>query len=239
MCGDPKSLMPPGSSRRVRSTTARSQEIIAWITASRDTEFVYQPAVPEGQVNVTPPPAVTVHGWRDPAYTPLRCDAGAGMLERTVGNQRPGRDAQPIASPGTADNPRVIEIQATDQIRFVDPQTGEQLTSAQRSSRARPSSSTSSTTVRCRTTSTLALPPICRAQQSTTTYPASTLQPGDADLHLHVRQPARSAPVRVHRARSLLDHARRHPHRGGAAGVAGSVAGLVVTAPSPAPSAAP
>ena len=130
VCGNPKSVMPAWLDPKGPLNYRQVQEIIAWITASTDTEFVYQPAVPEGQVNVTAPPAVTVHGWRDPAYTPAP-DATPVPACWSAPSATSGTSAtaQPIASPGTADNPRVIEIQATDQIRFVDPQTGQQLTS--------------------------------------------------------------------------------------------------------------
>lgn len=68
VCGDPNSVMPawlqPNGSLNYREV----EDIIKFITASKDTKFVYQPAhvlPPE-----TIPPPVNVEGWRDPAYSP-------------------------------------------------------------------------------------------------------------------------------------------------------------------------
>ena len=132
VCGDPKSVMPawlqPNGSLNYREV----EDIIKFITASKDTKFVYQPQhvlPPE-----TIPPPVSVEGWRDPAWTPAP-DATpvpacwrAPAARSAPGTPAPGTPA-PVTSPGTVEAPRVIEIQASDNLQWVDPATGTPMSS--------------------------------------------------------------------------------------------------------------
>ena len=119
VCGDPNSVMPvwlqPGGPLNYREV----EELIDFILATKDTQFVYAPAIVEG--GGTPPPPVDVQGWRDPAYTPApgatpvpacwRAPAGGGGTTATPA---------PISSPGTPASPRVIEIHASPNLAWVD-----------------------------------------------------------------------------------------------------------------------
>lgn len=68
VCGDPNSVMPAWLEPKGPLNYKEVEDIIAFITASKEIEFVYQPAHP--QPPATAPPPVTVEGWRDPNYTP-------------------------------------------------------------------------------------------------------------------------------------------------------------------------
>ncbi len=126
VCGDPKSVMPAWLEPKGPLNYREVQEIITWIVASKEVTFVYQPVNAEG--GATLPPPVTVNGWRDPAWTPApgaspvpdcwRAPAGGGGTTPT---------APPVASPGTVEHPRVIEVQGTDRVQWVDPGSGQQL----------------------------------------------------------------------------------------------------------------
>lgn len=127
VCGDPNSVMPAWLEPKGPLNYREVQDIIAFITASKDIKFVYQPAhvVPPE----TMPPPVNQEGWRDPAYTPPpdATPVPACWRAPTGGGATP--TAAPVASPGTADNPRIIEVEGTDKVQWVDPATGTQLTS--------------------------------------------------------------------------------------------------------------
>lgn len=129
VCGDPNSVMPAWEEPKGPLNYREVQEIIDFILASSDTQFVYQPAHVEG--GGTLPPPVEVEGWRDPAYTPA---PGATEVPECWRGDPFGGDSgdgaatpMPVASPGTAENPRVVEIQGTQSIEWVDPATGQQL----------------------------------------------------------------------------------------------------------------
>ncbi len=130
VCGDPNSVMPIWEQPNGPLNYRQIQEIIDWITASSDISFTYQPAVAEGNAGATAPPAVTIHGWRDPTYTPApgatpvpACwrgdNTGSGSAQATLA---------PVTSPGTAEHPREIDVEGTDQLKWVDPATGQQIT---------------------------------------------------------------------------------------------------------------
>ena len=70
VCGDPNSVMPVWAQPNGPLNYRQVQEIIDWITASKDISFTYQPVAAEGGAGASVPPPVTVTGWRDPAYTP-------------------------------------------------------------------------------------------------------------------------------------------------------------------------
>lgn len=125
VCGDPKSLMPVWADVNGGPLNYRQiEELIAFLTASKDVTFQYQPEHPEpGQ---TLPPPVTASGWRDPNYkppagqpTPPPCwRAPQGVLSGGGG----GASASPavISNPGTAANPRPIKVVETASLQITD-----------------------------------------------------------------------------------------------------------------------
>jgi len=131
VCGDPNSVMPVWTQPNGPLNYRQIQEIIAWITASKDVSFVYQPVAAEGGAAASVPPPVTVNGWRDPSYTPPpgATPVPACWRGTSGGTTTTTPSAAPVASPGTADHPRVIDIEGTDQLKWVDPATGQQMTS--------------------------------------------------------------------------------------------------------------
>jgi mono/diheme cytochrome c family protein len=128
VCGDPNSVMPAWLEPAGPLNYREVEDIIRFITASKDTEFVYQELHPEPGTTAAPP--ITVQGWRDPAYTPppdatpvpacWRAPTGGGGGEPS---------AAPVESPGTADSPRVIQVEGTADVKWIDPESGEQLES--------------------------------------------------------------------------------------------------------------
>jgi mono/diheme cytochrome c family protein len=135
VCGDPNSLMPvfkqPGGPLNYRQV----EELIAWITASSKVTFEYEPATHEA--GAAAPSPVTVSGWRDPnwkpepgATEPPACwrnpsgvigggPAPAATPAPSGGAATPAASAAPTTG-GTADAPRVIKLQATADLKFVD-----------------------------------------------------------------------------------------------------------------------
>ncbi|MDL2335980.1 MAG: hypothetical protein QFC55_08120, partial [Chloroflexota bacterium] len=94
------------------------EDIIKFITASKDTKFSYQPehVLPPATV----PPPVDEEGWRDPSYSPPPSATPVPACWRApASTPAPGTPA-PITSPGTASSPRVIEIHATASLTWTD-----------------------------------------------------------------------------------------------------------------------
>ncbi len=129
VCGDPHSIMPvwqqPGGPLNYRQV----QEIIEWITASSAITFTYAPPAAEGGGGATAPPPTLIAGWRDPSYTP---PPGATPVPACwKGDDTNGTivlpSLGPVAKPGTAANPREIDVEGTDQIKWVDPTSGQQI----------------------------------------------------------------------------------------------------------------
>jgi uncharacterized cupredoxin-like copper-binding protein len=106
------------------------EELIAFLTASTETEFEWPP---EGAHTTGTVEHKTVTGWRDPEYepppgapTPPACwrnPSGA------IGGSAPAASGAPVAidNPGTADEPRVIKLDATAALQFTD-DAGKQVT---------------------------------------------------------------------------------------------------------------
>ena len=125
VCGDPNSVMPAWLEPAGPLNYREVEDIIKFITASKDTQFVYQELHPVPGTTAAPPE--TLEGWRDPDYTPppdatpvpacWRAPAGGG------GGGEPS--AAPVESPGTPESPRVVEVQGTEMVEWVDPATGE------------------------------------------------------------------------------------------------------------------
>jgi mono/diheme cytochrome c family protein len=110
VCGDPNSIMPAWLEPKGPLNYREVEDLIKFITASKDTTFVYQPQhvlPPE-----TAPPPVTLEGWRDPAYSPPPGATPVPACWRApAGTATPATPA-PVESPGTPESPRAIEIHA-------------------------------------------------------------------------------------------------------------------------------
>lgn len=124
VCGDANSVMPvwlqPGGPLNYRQV----EELIAWLTASKDAVFQYTPAHAEAGAGPLPSP-VTVQGWRDPTWTPAPDASPVPACWRNpsgvIGGGGGGApSAAPISSPGTAANPRVLQLDETAQLSITD-----------------------------------------------------------------------------------------------------------------------
>jgi uncharacterized cupredoxin-like copper-binding protein len=106
------------------------EELVAFLTASKEISFQHQPEHPEP--GHTLPPPTTVTGWRDPNYTPPQGQpsppacwrAPEGVLGGGGGNGGGGGGASPspaaIDNPGTASEPREIKVVETASLQITD-----------------------------------------------------------------------------------------------------------------------
>ena len=131
VCGDPNSLMPAWQAPAGPLNYREVEELIAFLTASSELEFEYDPAAhgaegedveggPEGD-EVGP---VIVTPWRDADFEP---EPGASpppaCWQGEVGGNGGGGDepsAAPVGSPGTADAPRGIAVEETANVQILD-----------------------------------------------------------------------------------------------------------------------
>ena len=185
---------PPGSNPRARSTIARSTRSSPGSRPARTPSSRISRRRPKAATG-TPPPAVTVQGWRDPNFTPPPDATPVPACWRapaSTASTAPATPA-PVTNPGTAANPRVIELadeRSADLDRPDHAAAGhEHQRRPGRDGRVPHHQQQRAST----TTSTSA--PADRALVSaarTPTCPASSRSAnGDADVHLHVRQRAR------------------------------------------------
>ena len=220
VCGDPNSLMPvfkqPGGPLNYRQV----EELIAWVTASSEITFEYEPESHEA--GATAPEPVVVSGWRDPNWQP---EAGAtpppacwrnpsgvigGAAPATQapadgGTASPAASAAPVTG-GTADAPRVIKLQATADLKFVD-EAGNQVTELQVvDGRDHPVRGRERGRLRPRLLDRHAGAAAGAQRHDRRGHPH--LAVGRPDGHLDRRR--RGPAVRLHGARPLHDHARRH-----------------------------
>jgi len=137
VCGDPNSLMASWLEPNGPLNYRQVDELIAWITASSAVTFEYAPVSHEVGAEAVEPVAVT--GWRDPnwqpepgATPPPACWkapnglAPAGAAPPPAGTPVPAPDGAPAASTppssgGTPEQPRIIALEATADLRFKDP----------------------------------------------------------------------------------------------------------------------
>ena len=118
VCGDANSVMPAWLQPKGPLNYKEVEDLIAFITASKDTKFTYQPAhvIPPETI----PPPVDETGWRDPSYSPPPDATPVPACWRApAASAAPGTPA-PVTSPGTADHPRVVEIHATASLTWTD-----------------------------------------------------------------------------------------------------------------------
>jgi mono/diheme cytochrome c family protein len=132
VCGDPNSVMQAWREPNGPLNYRQVEELIAWITASDDIVFEYDPAAhgaaASPAADMADPAAhegaVTVRGWRDPDWTPAPGSSPPPACWRPYENEAFASSATPPPvepiTPGTADAPRVIQIKATSSLSFTD-----------------------------------------------------------------------------------------------------------------------
>ncbi len=129
VCGDPNSLMPAWEIPRGPLNYREVEEIIAFMLASNETTWVLQEHPGAGeQPGFLPEPDVEHRGWRDPNYEPPPDATPVPDCWRAPSGTPAAATPEPIAQPGTPDNPRVIELAGTEQLSWVDPTSGGQVT---------------------------------------------------------------------------------------------------------------
>jgi mono/diheme cytochrome c family protein len=136
VCGDPNSIMPRFLQPEGPLNYREIEEIIAFMLAADDVTWTYAPEEghDDGAAHEEVEPE-EMRGWRDPEYEPppdatpvpacWRNPGGNGGTGNGDGDGAPA----PVESPGTADSPREIELEASTQITWVDPESGERVTS--------------------------------------------------------------------------------------------------------------
>jgi mono/diheme cytochrome c family protein len=127
VCGQADSLMPIWAQPVGPLNYRQIEELVAFITASKDITWNYVPPRSEGAAGPQPTP-VQVHGWRDPNYAPApgatpypACwrDADGPLIGGP--NVAPsGSGGGTIPNPGTPSNPRVIAVQETGSLQITD-----------------------------------------------------------------------------------------------------------------------
>lgn len=127
VCGDPNSLMPAWLQPEGPLNYREIEEIIAFILASNEVSWIHHEEA--HGADQTPGPAEVVQGWRDPEYEPPPGATPVPECWRAPQGSPAAASPQPVASLGTAETPRVIEVQGTEQLQWVDPQSGERLAS--------------------------------------------------------------------------------------------------------------
>ena len=138
VCGDPDSLMLAFLEPEGPLNYRQVEELIAWITASSEIVFEHEPEIhAEGAADEPHEPEL-VRGWRDPNYEPppdatippacWRNPSGVigGQAPPTTDAPSDGATPEPIEG-GTAEEPRVVQLEATSSIQFVD-ENGNQVT---------------------------------------------------------------------------------------------------------------
>jgi mono/diheme cytochrome c family protein/uncharacterized cupredoxin-like copper-binding protein len=125
VCGDPKSVMPAWLQPAGPLNYREVEELIAFITASKDISFT-PPVAHVTEPGATAPPTAEVqHGWRDPAYSPAPDATPVPDCWRPYSNPAfasaaPAASAAPITSPGTAASPRIVKLTETAQLAITD-----------------------------------------------------------------------------------------------------------------------
>ncbi len=131
VCGDPNSLMATWKEPNGPLNYRQVEELIAWITASKDIQFVYEPKTHGAAQGAAVEPQ-TIAGWRDPNWQPGPDDTpppacwknpsgviGGGAPAATPPPANPDVTAAPITG-GSADAPRIVHLQATANLQFTD-----------------------------------------------------------------------------------------------------------------------
>jgi mono/diheme cytochrome c family protein len=133
VCGDPNSVMPAWLEPNGPLNYRQIEELIAFLTASKETTFV-PPVEQHGESDVHAEPS-PMTGWRDPAYSPAPDEPTPPACWRDPDGITIGANASPgaggggggtVDNPGTADQPRDVSVQETADLRITDPD-GQQL----------------------------------------------------------------------------------------------------------------
>jgi mono/diheme cytochrome c family protein len=127
VCGNPDSVMPAWLEPAGPLNYREVQELITWILASKDTEFTYVPPHAEG--GATQAPEVDVEGWTDPNFTPPPGSTPVPACWSQPGSGGTVATPAPVTSPGTEENPRIINVEGTGSLQWVDPTTQTQIQS--------------------------------------------------------------------------------------------------------------
>lgn len=125
VCGDPNSIMPAWEQPKGPLNYREVEEIIDFLLASDEVTWHEVHTVHE--VGETPGPPEEFHGWRDPDFEPAPDATPVPACWRGTPGGGGGATPEPVESPGTAENPRVIEVLGTNQITWVDPASGDVL----------------------------------------------------------------------------------------------------------------
>ena len=144
VCGDPDSLMASWQDPNGPLNYRQVEELIAWITASKDVVFERHIAS-HGEAGADHGEPEVIAGWRDPDFapgpqdtpvpacwkapnglTPASADGGTTTTPTTAPDGG-GESSAPTITGGTPENPRQIELVATASLQFTDP-SGAQVT---------------------------------------------------------------------------------------------------------------
>jgi mono/diheme cytochrome c family protein/plastocyanin len=127
VCGDPKSVMPAWKQPFGPLNYREVEELITFLTASNEVRFTYDPSAGHAAAAAAGPQATpyVVTGWRDPNYEPPPGEPTPPACWRNPSGQIGGgggtsASAPPIASPGTAESPRVIRLKETATLQITD-----------------------------------------------------------------------------------------------------------------------
>ncbi len=127
VCGDANSVMPAWLQPNGPLNYREVEELIAWVTASKDISFTYDPH--SGHAVGVDPKATpyNVSGWRDPDFVPPPGAPTPPACWRNPSGQIGGANTAanaslaPIANPGTAAAPRKIALDLTPSLTITDP----------------------------------------------------------------------------------------------------------------------
>ena len=137
ICGDPNSIMPVWADVNGGPLNYREiEELIAFLTASKDISWEHAPRHPEE--GETLPPPQRVRCWRDPNYRPPQGTESPPPCWRDPDGIQIGANPSPgaggaggspaaIENPGTPENPRVIKLEETATLEITD-QNGREVT---------------------------------------------------------------------------------------------------------------
>lgn len=138
VCGNPQSQMPVWSNTNGGPLNYKEiEDLVAFITASKETSWDYvedshgegsQEQSQEGEgseATEVPHGPKVLNGWRDPEYEPgAEATPVPECWSRPEGEQAGGNGASPsapaIENPGTADNPRIIRLTETGDLKIKD-----------------------------------------------------------------------------------------------------------------------
>jgi mono/diheme cytochrome c family protein/uncharacterized cupredoxin-like copper-binding protein len=129
VCGDANSVMPVWSQDNGGPLNyVQIDDLIAWITASKDVTFTAEPPASPGESAAAGAGTITVHGWRDPNYKPAANAPSVPACWRNPSGQIGGAAPSPsgsappasVSNPGTAQSPRVIKVDETASLTITD-----------------------------------------------------------------------------------------------------------------------